>query len=126
MLKGRRGDVLGCAIPSRPIEEFLARLPFPLTGAQRRGMEEISRDMASGRPMNRLVQGDVGSGKTVVAAYAAWLAAGAGYLSFACYVRTAKREFGGTTGDLSGWFLQLCELSSLAGLVLAQRLEVLL
>ena len=54
------------------------------------------------------------------------LAAGAGYLSFACYVRTAKREFGGTTGDLSGWFLQLCELSSLAGLVLAQRLEVLL
>jgi len=81
MLKGRRGDVLGCAIPSRPMEEFLARLPFPLTGAQRRGMEEISRDMASGRPMNRLVQGDVGSGKTVVAAYAAWLAAGAGYQS---------------------------------------------
>ena len=81
MLKGRRGDVLGCAIPSRPMEEFLARLPFPLTGAQRRVMEEIARDMASGRPMNRLVQGDVGSGKTVVAAYAAWLAAGAGYQS---------------------------------------------
>ena len=81
MLKGRRGDVLGCAIPSRPMEEFLARLPFPLTGAQRRVMEEIAGDMASGRPMNRLVQGDVGSGKTVVAAYAAWLAAGAGYQS---------------------------------------------
>ena len=42
-------------------------------------MEEIAGDMASGRPMNRLVQGDVGSGKTVVAAFAAWLAAGAGY-----------------------------------------------
>ena len=81
MLKERRGDVLGCAIPSRPMEEFLARLPFPLTGAQRRVMEEIAGDMASGRPMNRLVQGDVGSGKTVVAAYAAWLAAGAGYQS---------------------------------------------
>ena len=54
------------------------------------------------------------------------LAAGAGYLSFVYYVRTANREFSGTTGDLSGWFLQLCELSSLAGLVLAQRLEVLL
>ena len=81
MLKERRGDVLGCAIPPRPMEEFLARLPFPLTGAQRRVMEEISRDMVSGRPMNRLVQGDVGSGKTVVAAYAAWLAAGAGYQS---------------------------------------------
>ena len=81
MLKERRGDVLGCAIPPRPMEEFLARLPFPLTGAQRRVMEEIAGDMASGRPMNRLVQGDVGSGKTVVAAYAAWLAAGAGYQS---------------------------------------------
>ena len=81
MLKERRGDVLGCAIPSRPMEEFLARLPFPLTVAQRRVMEEIAGDMASGRPMNRLVQGDVGSGKTVVAAYAAWLAAGAGYQS---------------------------------------------
>ena len=81
MLKERRGDVLGCAIPSRPMEEFLARLPFPLTGAQRRVMEESAGDMASDRPMNRLVQGDVGSGKTVVAAYAAWLAAGAGYQS---------------------------------------------
>ena len=81
MLKERRGDVLGCAIPPRPMEEFLARLPFPLTGAQRRVMEEIAGDMASGRPMNRLVQGNVGSGKTVVAAYAAWLAAGAGYQS---------------------------------------------
>ena len=80
-LKERRGDVLGCAIPPRPMEEFLSRLPFPLTGAQRRVMEEIAGDMASDRPMNRLVQGDVGSGKTVVAAYAAWLAAGAGYQS---------------------------------------------
>ena len=53
------------------------------------------------------------------------LAAGAGYLTFAYYGWIAKREFGGTTGDLSGWFLQLCEVFSLAGLVLAQRLEVL-
>ena len=49
----------------------------------------------------------------------------AGYLTFAHYVRTAKREFGGTTGDLSGWFLQRCEFCTLAGLVLAQRLEAL-
>ena len=81
MLKERRGDVLGCAIPSRPMEEFLARLPFPLTGAQRRVMEEIAGDMASGRPMNRLVQGDVGSGKTTVAAWGAWLAAQSGWQS---------------------------------------------
>lgn len=46
-------------------------LPFTLTGAQERVVEEISRDMASPRPMQRMVQGDVGSGKTIVA----WLAA---------------------------------------------------
>ena len=78
MLKTRRGGGSGQAVPSRPQNDFLALLPFPPTGAQLRVMEEIAGDMASGRPMNRLVQGDVGSGKTVVAAFAAWLAAGAG------------------------------------------------
>jgi len=48
-----------------------ARFPFPLTPAQGRAIEEISADLAAGRPMNRLLQGDVGSGKTVVALYAA-------------------------------------------------------
>lgn len=79
MLKTRRGGGSGQAVPPRPLDSFLALLPFPPTGAQVRVMEEITADMASGRPMNRLVQGDVGSGKTVVAAFAAWLAAGAGY-----------------------------------------------
>ncbi len=46
----------------------LARLPFTLTGAQQRALGEIRADLASGHPMNRLLQGDVGSGKTVVAA----------------------------------------------------------
>jgi ATP-dependent DNA helicase RecG len=46
----------------------VARLPFPLTGAQQRALDELRRDLASGRPMNRLLQGDVGSGKTVIAA----------------------------------------------------------
>ncbi len=78
MLKTRRGTQAGHKIPLRPAEEFLARLPFSPTQAQLRVMEEIGRDLSSGAPMNRLVQGDVGSGKTVVAAYAAWLAAGAG------------------------------------------------
>ena len=54
------------------------------------------------------------------------LAAGTGYLTFFYYVHTAKKEFGGTTGDLSGWFLQLCELAALAGLVLGQQLEGLI
>jgi ATP-dependent DNA helicase RecG len=49
---------------------WLESLPFPLTGAQKRVMGEIDRDLAHGPPMNRLLQGDVGSGKTVVALYA--------------------------------------------------------
>ena len=52
------------------LEAQTARLPFTLTGAQRRALEEIRHDLASGHPMNRLLQGDVGSGKTVVAALA--------------------------------------------------------
>lgn len=53
------------------IETFLsAAYPFPLTGAQRRAIEDIRRDIAQDKPMNRLLQGDVGSGKTAVAASA--------------------------------------------------------
>ncbi len=52
------------------LEARLARLPFSLTGAQQRALAEIRRDLTSGHPMNRLLQGDVGSGKTVVAALA--------------------------------------------------------
>ncbi|MDD6174633.1 MAG: ATP-dependent DNA helicase RecG, partial [Firmicutes bacterium] len=49
-------------------EEFFALLPFEPTGAQRRAVREAMEDLRSGRPMNRLIQGDVGSGKTAVAA----------------------------------------------------------
>ena len=56
-----------------------ARLPFPLTSAQRRAIAEIRRDLARAEPMQRLLQGDVGSGKTVVAALAALQAIESGY-----------------------------------------------
>ena len=54
-------------------------LPFPLTGAQKRVITEIRNDMKSGRQMNRLLQGDVGSGKTMVAVLTALIAIGNGY-----------------------------------------------
>jgi ATP-dependent DNA helicase RecG len=60
-------------------EQLLAALPFALTGAQRRVGEEIARDLARPVPMHRLLQGDVGSGKTVVAALAAAIAIDSGW-----------------------------------------------
>jgi len=54
------------SVQSEITDRFIRNLPFNLTNAQRRVIEEINRDMVSGSPMNRLVQGDVGSGKTVV------------------------------------------------------------
>ena len=49
------------------VERFVGALPFPLTAAQRRAIDEIATDMASPQPMHRLLQGDVGAGKTIVA-----------------------------------------------------------
>lgn len=60
-------------------DRLLAVLPFQLTGAQQRVVEEIAQDLAQPRPMHRLLQGDVGSGKTVVAALAAAVAMDAGW-----------------------------------------------
>jgi len=60
------------------VERFKTALPFALTAAQHRAADEIARDLALEQPMNRLLQGDVGSGKTVVAALAACQAIGSG------------------------------------------------
>jgi ATP-dependent DNA helicase RecG len=59
-------------------DKLIASLPFQLTGAQRRAFREVDADLQRDRPMVRLVQGDVGSGKTVIAAAAAARAAGTG------------------------------------------------
>lgn len=60
-------------------KQFLSNLPFEPTGAQTRVVKEIRKDLASDTPMMRLVQGDVGSGKTLVAAFAALTALGEGF-----------------------------------------------
>lgn len=61
------------------VREFTDSLPFPLTNAQKRTINEICADVKSGKMMNRLIQGDVGSGKTAVAAAAIYLAVKNGF-----------------------------------------------
>lgn len=63
------------------LESQYKKLPYELTGAQKRVMSEIWEDLKSSHPMNRLLQGDVGSGKTVISLLAAAIAAGNGYQS---------------------------------------------
>src|SRR5437016_6195628 len=65
--------------PGALFDKFVKSLPFELTGAQKKVIEEIRRDLATGHPMNRLLQGDVGSGKTLVAIAAMLLAIEAGF-----------------------------------------------
>ena len=61
------------------VAQFLAQLPFALTADQQRAIDEITHDMAGAAPMHRLLQGDVGSGKTVVALAALLVAVQGGY-----------------------------------------------
>lgn len=86
-------------------KEFLDKLPFALTGAQRRVMGEISADLSSGYAMHRLLSGDVGSGKTVCAAFAAWIAVKNGYQAalMAPTEILARQHY----GDLSPLFASL-------------------
>ncbi len=77
-----RALLVAPALRARPgglHEQLLAALPFQLTAAQQRVAEEIAQDLARPQPMHRLLQGDVGSGKTVVAALAAAVAIDAGW-----------------------------------------------
>ncbi len=71
----------GCVIKDNDITDFEKCLPYSMTNAQRKVINECLSDMQEGHPMSRLVQGDVGSGKTVVAAALCFVAAKGGYQS---------------------------------------------
>lgn len=103
-----------CFSKEYKIEEFTASLPYSMTGAQQRVLQEIEADMESSRVMNRLIQGDVGSGKTAVAAAALYKAVKSGYqgvlmapteiLAMQHFEGLSEqfRPFGITVGFLSG------------------------
>ncbi len=78
-LKGRNKSLGGATLTADYSDEFTALLPFSFTGAQRRAVAECVKDMSSPYPMNRLLQGDVGSGKTAVAACIAYCVMRCGY-----------------------------------------------
>ena len=78
LLRRGRENEQAVPLPQAPALEFLSRLPFAPTAAQTRVVREASQDAAQGHPMHRLLQGDVGSGKTVVAAALLYQAAQAG------------------------------------------------
>jgi len=78
-LSQRRANGIAMPLESEWIRQFAQRLPFELTDAQKKAINEISIDMRRPYAMNRLLQGDVGSGKTVVAAVALYSAVKAGY-----------------------------------------------
>ena len=79
LLRASRARKESLPYENTDLKEFYAALPFRLTGAQQRAIGDILADMGRGRPMHRLVQGDVGSGKTMVAAAAAFCAARNGF-----------------------------------------------
>ncbi|MBQ7346128.1 MAG: ATP-dependent DNA helicase RecG [Oscillospiraceae bacterium] len=74
LLRASRAGKATAPYADTDLTAFYEALPFRLTGAQRKAIDEIRADVVRGVPMNRMVQGDVGSGKTMVAAAAAYLA----------------------------------------------------
>jgi ATP-dependent DNA helicase RecG len=92
------------AVNPSAVESFIASLPYPLTGAQKRALDQIMGDLQAPVPMNRLLQGDVGSGKTVVAAAAmmATAAAGAQAALMAPTEILAEQHFKTLSGLLGG------------------------
>lgn len=104
----------GVVIGGETAEEFLRGLPFSLTEGQFSAWREIKRDLAAKRPMNRLVQGDVGSGKTVIAELSMFAAAKCGYQSvmMAPTELLAKQHYLSLTKDFAPYGMQVGLLCS--------------
>ena len=79
MKQGHTTGNRGVRIDPSPGAEFIRSLPFPLTSGQERAWKELAEDLSGDRPMNRLVQGDVGSGKTAIAEICMYAAVRNGY-----------------------------------------------
>lgn len=108
--QGAKGISFGAAAE---VQDFIKQLPFTLTGAQERVLKEIQSDMESPKVMNRLVQGDVGSGKTVVALLALYKAIRSGYQG-ALMVPTeilAEQHYCSITGILQGSGIKIAILT---------------
>jgi ATP-dependent DNA helicase RecG len=105
-MKGENVKSSGRQLEYRDPQELFLTLPFSPTGAQERAIGDAFSDMTSGKAMNRLVQGDVGSGKTLVAAACAWL----------CYMNGAQTAFMAPTEILAEQhFATMCNFLSPLG-----------
>lgn len=102
-----RGNIAGAGdgvvIDPKYADEFIKTLPFELTDGQKDAWQDISYDLASHKPMNRLIQGDVGSGKTVIAEMAMYASVKSGYqaVMMAPTEILAKQHFKTLSDDLS-------------------------
>ncbi len=127
-MKGQRSRVEGIAFHTVDMEEFYSALPYEPTGAQRRAVNQAMADMCSGAVMNRLLQGDVGSGKTLVAAALMWLCAGNGMCSafMAPTEILAEQHYSTLTEILGGLGLHVEKLTGASGARDKRRIKELL
>ena len=124
LLRSKRSSVPGLVIRPQPEEDFWNTLPFRPTQAQRRAVSEALSDMTSGKPMSRLLQGDVGSGKTLVAAALIWQAVKNGHQAafMAPTEILADQHFQTLTGMLEPLGLRVVRLTG--SLTAAQKRKI--
>ena len=113
------------SIDDKPVDRFIESMPFTLTDGQANCIREIEKDLISPRPMNRLVQGDVGCGKTVVAEAAMYKCAMSGHQSamMAPTEILARQHYERLKADFAPFGIKVCLLIS--GMKAAERREVL-